>query len=235
MKSLSFVVCAAGRSQRFKAALRGDTKGSFVSKQFVSWAERPLFIHTLRALQKVNIQEVAFVVSPGSEDSYRPWLEREDFSFKWVIVAGGERRQDSVRNGLRALSPCDHVAIHDGARPFVSKELLLELVNQLKSASGVIPVLPIYETIKEVDSNGIVLKTHDRSKFVRVQTPQVFDFKIISKIHDDLKESDQEFTDDAAMAEHFKIPVKTVSGESTNIKVTVPEDLEGRGLKVNYA
>lgn len=235
MKSLSFVVCAAGRSQRFKEALRENTKGSFVSKQFVSWANLPLFIHTLKALEKIEIKEGVFVVSPGTEADYEPWLEKENLSFNWRIIEGGERRQDSVRNGLQALSDCDVVAIHDGARPFVTQELLTRLLDNIQTASAVIPGIPIFETIKEVDASNFIVTTHDRSKLIRVQTPQVFDFKTILKVHQDLASSNQEFTDDAAMVEYFDIPVKMVSGESTNIKVTIPDDLEGRGLEVNYA
>lgn len=216
---VSAVVVSAGSGTRFQKS------GGLGPKQFIEWDGKPLFVHTLEALSALQLSELVLVIRSEDEEIIHRYSRR--FQLKPIpkIVFGGARRQDSVRLGLEALSDCDRVFIHDAARPFLSRDFLVSLVEASKDHSALIPALHIVETLKEVDGSGAVVKTHDRNRFVRVQTPQVFDFKLIRKAHESLKNSENEFTDDAAMLEFLGHSVQVVSGNSKNIKVTVLEDL----------
>jgi 2-C-methyl-D-erythritol 4-phosphate cytidylyltransferase len=224
---LSAVVVAAGRSSRFQKSLNSDQ-----SKQFIEWSGRPLFVHTLEALSFLSFSEIALVIRPEEEAAVHKALERHTSKAALKIVFGGERRQDSVRNGLESLTPTRRVFIHDGARPFLSARLLHELNEKSKSTEALIPVLPVFETLKEVDPQGVVVKTMDRNRFVRVQTPQAFKFNLILEAHQKLKTLPMEFTDDAAMLEHLGISVHTCAGDPENIKVTIADDLRLKNIHV---
>ncbi|MBN8553893.1 MAG: 2-C-methyl-D-erythritol 4-phosphate cytidylyltransferase [Deltaproteobacteria bacterium] len=227
---LSAVVVAAGRSQRFNQAREGDS--SRLSKQLASWDGKPLFVHTLEALSVLPIIEWSLVIHPDEEDVIRENLNKFFSDLKIKIVNGGKRRQDSVRNGLEALEACDMVLIHDAARPFLSSDFLKNIFEKAKSVDALIPTMPIVETLKEIDSTGKVLRTQDRNRFVRVQTPQFFKFDLIMAAHEKLKNSSEDFTDDAAVMEACGYVVQTASGILENIKVTLPEDLRSRGIHV---
>ena len=132
-----------------------------------------------------------------------------------------------MRNGLSALRGTTHVLMHDGARPFISREFLDRMWKSAQSVPALIPVQPITETLKEIAFDGSVVRTVNRSSFVRVQTPQFFNFELLKGVHRELSQSDQEFTDDAAMLESLGHRVETAAGHSQNIKVTFAEDLRG--------
>lgn len=220
----SAVVVTAGRGQRFHAER---------TKQLVRWDGKPLIAHTLQALSILSLHQIALVVRPEEEAEIREWVSPLACVSKIVFVSGGERRQDSVRAGLEALEHCDRVMIHDGARPFLKEDFLMRLWRLSHEFQAVIPAIPVIETLKEINHEGFVVKTHRRESFVRVQTPQVFSFERILAIHRDLAGSDREFTDDAAMVEFVGEPVKVCSGDLENIKVTIQEDLKRVGVCLN--
>jgi 2-C-methyl-D-erythritol 4-phosphate cytidylyltransferase/2-C-methyl-D-erythritol 2,4-cyclodiphosphate synthase len=142
-------------------------------------------------------------------------------------VPGGATRQDSVRSGLEALSARrpDLVLIHDAARPFASPELISRAIAAASQRGAAVPVLPVADTIKIVNTEGLVTGTLDRSTLRAVQTPQAFQFDAIVDAHRRaLKAARSDFTDDAALAEWAGIKVATFAGESGNIKLTTPED-----------
>lgn len=226
---LSAVVVAAGRSRRFNQNLNSDQA---VSKQLIEWDGAPLFIHTLRALSFLPVSQWAVVIMNEEESEVCNQLRKFVPALNIKVAFGGARRQDSVRHGLEALEPCKRVFVHDAARPFVGSEMLQRLEKASQEFQAVIPVIPIVETIKEVDSNGRVVKTHDRNRFVRVQTPQFFNYSVLKRVHEDFAKSESEFTDDAMMAERVGIEVHTVMGDAQNIKVTTPDDLRMRGIRV---
>ncbi len=221
MKSLSAVVVAAGRSQRFNAR---QSSGR-LSKQLVEWGSKPLFIHTLNALSVLPVEELALVVRPEEEGDIHREVSKSKFPFSLKICFGGIRRQDSVRNGLGALTSCRRVFVHDAARPFCSDIFLKNLYAAAQSEVALIPGLEVVETLKEVDLEQNVIKTHDRRAFVRIQTPQFFDYSILRDVHERLKDSEIEFTDDAAMLERSGYPVKVYPGDPQNIKVTLLQDI----------
>jgi 2-C-methyl-D-erythritol 4-phosphate cytidylyltransferase len=139
-------------------------------------------------------------------------------------VAGGETRSESVRCGLAAV-PADAtiICVHDAARPFASAHLYREVILQVHAgADGAIPALPVTDTIKQVNSQNIVVATPDRSSLVAVQTPQAFRASVLRSAH----ASSPEGTDDATLVEAMGKQVVVVAGETMNRKLTAPEDLE---------
>jgi 2-C-methyl-D-erythritol 4-phosphate cytidylyltransferase len=139
-------------------------------------------------------------------------------------VAGGETRSESVRCGLAAV-PADAtiICVHDAARPFASAHLYREVIMQVHAgAEGAIPALPVTDTIKQVNSQNIVIATPDRSSLVAVQTPQAFRASVLRAAH----ASSPEGTDDATLVEAMGKQVVVVAGEAMNRKLTAPEDLE---------
>jgi 2-C-methyl-D-erythritol 4-phosphate cytidylyltransferase len=139
-------------------------------------------------------------------------------------VAGGETRSESVRCGLAAV-PADAtiICVHDAARPFASAHLYREVIMQVHAgAEGAIPALPVTDTIKQVNSQNIVIATPDRSSLVAVQTPQAFRASVLRLAH----ASSPEGTDDATLVEAMGKQVVVVAGEVMNRKLTAPEDLE---------
>jgi 2-C-methyl-D-erythritol 4-phosphate cytidylyltransferase len=139
-------------------------------------------------------------------------------------VAGGETRSESVRCGLAAVpAEATIICVHDAARPFASAHLYREVIMQVHAgAEGAIPALPVTDTIKQVNSQNIVIATPDRSSLVAVQTPQAFRASVLRAAH----ASSPEGTDDATLVEAMGKQVVVVAGEVMNRKLTAPEDLE---------
>ena len=139
-------------------------------------------------------------------------------------VAGGATRSESVRRGLAAVpSEATIICVHDAARPFASEHLYKEVIASVAGgADGAVPGLPVTDTIKRVNSGGVVLDTPDRASLVAVQTPQAFRAALLRKAH----ESGTEGTDDASLVERAGGKVVIVNGEAINKKLTSPEDLE---------
>ena len=220
--SLSAVVVAAGRARRFQ-----ESSGIDTNKVLCDFEGVPLIRRTLEALFQLPLSQVCLVVRAEERPAFEralgglPQLDRISYAL------GGLRRQDSVRQGLGALKETTHVLVHDGARPFISREFLDRLWRAAQYAPALIPVQPVTETLKEIAPDGSVVRTMNRSSFVRVQTPQFFEFELLRDVHHELRHSDQEFTDDAAMLESLGHRVETAAGHSQNIKVTFAEDLRG--------
>ncbi len=149
----------------------------------------------------------------------------EDLGIRWATVQGGDRRQDSVRNGLAALPrDCDAVLVHDSARPFASATLVSSLIHALENgAQAAIPAIPVTDTVKRV-SNDEVAETLNRDELRAVQTPQAFETGLLARAHEQAEAEGWEVTDDASMTERLA-PVAVVAGEAANIKITNPDDL----------
>ena len=138
-------------------------------------------------------------------------------------VFGGKERQDSVYEGLQKVKE-NHVFIHDGARPYVSKQSINDLVECLKTYDAGLLMVPCKDTIKEV-KEGIVVKTLKRETLMQAQTPQVFKFDEILECHEKIRYNGEMVTDDTMVVEKYGYSVYLYDGEYTNIKVTTPEDL----------
>ncbi len=168
------------------------------------------------------------MVTPADEVEYcdREIVNRFGLTKVRRVVAGGPRRQDSVRQGIFA-SRGDYglVLIHDGVRPVIDEILIDRMVSQARQWGPVVSGLPARETVKEVDEDRMVLKTYDRNQVWLIQTPQVFPYPVISEAHERAFREGWEATDDGALVERMGVPVRVVEGSERNIKITTPNDL----------
>jgi len=212
------------------AAGSGTRMGSETAKQFMDLCGRPLLAVTLNHFQRCNLVDRIVLVVPPEHIEYcrSEIVDRFTFNKVYKIVPGGERRQDSVRNGLEAINhPCNLVLIHDGVRPLMSNGLLERLIEAAQGCKAVITGLPVKESVKEVDSTARVLRSIDRRGVYLIQTPQIFRLGDIKLAHKKAVEHGwEDATDDAFLVEKLGIPVTIIQGEEDNIKVTTPRDLE---------
>ncbi len=212
------------------AAGLGIRMGSKRPKQFLEVNGTPLLALTLRAFQESGAIERVIIVVAGEEieSCRREIVSRHGFDKVGNIVAGGKRRQDSVRLGIEAAgNDADLVVIHDGVRPLVDGALVERVISAAEIHGAAAAGLPAKETVKETDSRGEVIRTLDRSNIWLVQTPQAFTYDLMRNAHERAwKEHWSEVTDDAALAERIGVKVRMVRGSEKNIKVTTPMDLE---------
>lgn len=220
------------------AAGSGLRMGTDTAKQFLELGGRPMLAATLEKFQVCP--EIHGIILVVPEDAIRYCEEEivQPFSLTKVIkvIAGGARRQDSVRRGVeKAAGEAGLILIHDGVRPFVEPSLITRAVHAAETHGAVIVALPARETVKEVDEDGVVLKTHDRRRMWFVQTPQVFrSGDILSAHRRALEEGWDDITDDAMLMERLGIPVKVIEGDERNIKITTPHDLELARFLLKY-
>ncbi len=208
------------------AAGRGTRIGGDIPKQYRTVGGKPMLAWSLDTFASHPVVDLIQVVIDRNDRTRFDEVAagRELLS----PVIGGTTRQESVRNGLLELKPhaAEFVLIHDAARPFVQAQLLDRLIDALKAGSrGVIPVLPVADTVK-ICENSLVTQTLDRSKLFRAQTPQGFRYNEILDAH--LASRRNDLTDDSMLAEEAGIPVTTIDGDDGNFKVTVPRDLQHR-------
>ena len=193
----------------------GERLGASIPKALVQLADRTLIEHCVSRIAPIANQII--VAAPaGYEEKFRSLLG-DDI----LVVTGGITRTDSVRAALsRATS--DYILVHDAARSLASTQLAGRVIDALASGEkAVIPVLPVIDTIKNVDHNNFVITTHDRNTLRAVQTPQGFEAQTLRAAH----ATSDDATDDAGLVEALNIPVKVVEGEERAFKITVPEDL----------
>jgi 2-C-methyl-D-erythritol 4-phosphate cytidylyltransferase len=208
------------------AAGRGRRMGAERPKVFLPLNGAPLLGHTLRKFEDCPAITEILPLVPEEEVQFCTELVRES-GFKKIprVLAGGPERQDSVYIGLQAASGADFVLIHDGARPFVSRTLIEELLREAERWGAVVAALPVADTLKEVSAAGEIVQTLDRSRFWVMQTPQGFRYDLIVRAHAQAREDGFLGTDDAALVERMGIPVRVFPGSRFNIKITTPEDL----------
>ena len=204
------------------AAGAGRRMGEEKNKVYLPIRGKPLVAYTIRPfLRSERIDEIVIVVRPGEEDEARSVLSSETPPAR--IVPGGEERRDSALAGVEAASG-EIVLIHDGARPFVSGDLIDRVIDGAIAHGACIPILPSIDTLRFLNDDRTVSSARlDRSKVVRVQTPQGFRTELIRGA---LAESRPEIPDDAEALLAMGVPVFTVPGEETNLKVTRPTDLD---------
>jgi 2-C-methyl-D-erythritol 4-phosphate cytidylyltransferase len=200
------------------------------AKQYLEIGGKPLLVHTLRTFQECHLVDSIIIVVPEKDIDYclHQMVQRYQFSKVYKVISGGERRQDSVRNGIEAVADsCGWVLIHDGVRPFVSIQLIEKVIKTARRFRAVITGLPVTETIKRVDSKANVLKTIERKGLWLIQTPQIFSREDIYLAHQEaLKRGWTDATDDASLVEKMGISIKIIEGEERNIKITTLHDLQ---------
>jgi 2-C-methyl-D-erythritol 4-phosphate cytidylyltransferase len=212
------------------AAGAGRRMGGTEAKQFLEIDGHPLLALTLEKFQICRAVDSIVVVVPSErvDDCRRGIVEKYQLSKVKRVVAGGKRRQDSVRLGIEATEgEYALVLIHDGVRPLVQTDLITRVVARAKETGAAVAALPAKETVKEVGANNRVIKTYDRRQVWLVQTPQAFRYAdILSAHHRAHQEGWEDLTDDALLLEKMGIPVQVVEGSEDNIKITTPYDLE---------
>jgi 2-C-methyl-D-erythritol 4-phosphate cytidylyltransferase len=178
------------------------------------------------AAAATSIQWIGIVSQPQDWPDWRSLLAELQMSKPVELIAGGDSRQASVYNGLKALPPdAERVLIHDGARCLATPELFNRCAEVLATCLGLIAAVPVKDTIKVVDSQGQVVDTPDRSQLWAAQTPQGFWVEKLKACHAEGVSQGWEVTDDAALFEKINLPVQIVMGEETNLKITTPADL----------
>lgn len=204
---------------------RGERLQSDLPKAFVHLGGKPLFRHSLDSfLAHPQIDEIILVVPKGSSLDFCSKMQKSRLDPS--LVAGGSSRQDSVYNGLLALSrDIDAVLVHDAARPFVTRELIDSLIFHLKRGENAIAAIEMNDTLKLAQSEKIA-KTVDRKGLWRAQTPQAFLRSVLVEAYA-LAQKDRFLgTDEASLVERLGVPIYLVGASPLNIKITTPDDLQ---------
>lgn len=211
------IILAAGSGSR----MRSKTK-----KQFMEIKGKPIIWFALNAFQESNVDEIVLVTSGEDIEFCKRIVERYGISKVTKIVEGGKERYNSVYNGLRQVK-CDYVLIHDGARPLVSRKIIEDCIEGVKEYKACVAGVPVKDTIKIADENGVVVSTPPRDKMWITQTPQAFEYNLLKKTYDNIEENgNNNITDDAMVVEKYSnAKVKFIESSYKNIKVTTPEDI----------
>ena len=209
------------------AAGKGARMGAGVDKLFLEVAGRPVVAHTWQRFEDAKcIGEIILVVREGRQRKFKELAAKFRFKKPFRFVIGGAERQDSVWNGLEALSPsAEVVAIHDAARPCVSEELIVATIKAAQETGAAVAAQPVTDTIKESADGRLIERTLDRSKLWAVQTPQTFRVEVIRRAISAARGKNLVLTDDTAACELIGQPVRLISCVMPNPKVTVPGDL----------
>ncbi len=208
------------------AAGSGRRMGLDYPKQFHLLAGAPVLVHTLRPfVNSPSIDRIVVVVPEERVDSTRQLLLDYAFNESTVqVTAGGRRRQDSVRNGLHALSgDVDVVLVHDGARPLVEVDLIERCCRAAAKFGAAIAAVPVKDTLKKGGPDQSILHTVDRENLWQAQTPQAVQVSLLQRAYQ--AAGDRDVTDEASLLELAGIPVQLVEGSETNLKITRPDDL----------
>jgi len=201
---------------------KGERMNADVPKQFLEIQGKPILMHTLEAFINFDASLQLILVLPAAQiDFWQTLCEAHDFNIPHQIVAGGQTRFQSVKNGLDAVKVPAIVAIHDGVRPLVSKDTISRCFGAAAKFGAAIPTMDSIESIRFVDANGS--KSVDRTAYKMVQTPQVFDAELLKKAYE--QEFSALFTDDASVVEAMGATVHLVDGNRENIKITTEFDL----------
>jgi len=209
------------------AAGQGTRMGPTVDKLFLELDGCPIVAHTWRRFEEAGcMEEIVIVVRDGRQSAFRRLAEQHQFRKPFRLVVGGKERQDSVWNGLEALSPgAEIVAIQDAARPCTSQALIAATVAAAREIGAAVAAQPVTDTIKESHDGKLIERTLDRSRLWAVQTPQTFRIEVIRRALSEVRRRGLHVTDDTAACELIGQPVRLVASPTPNPKVTRPEDL----------
>src|ERR1700722_8270606 len=230
------IIPAAGLGTRMAPTPVGgkSKKKSSPSKQFTELGGTPILIHTLRKFAAVEaVSEIWIALRENEIAGFRSQLESEvkDIKKKVELVIGGEHRQQSVENALNAVAagPDEIVLVHDAVRPFVTPEIIKEVIEAAQKYGAAIAGLPAVDTVKQVErtADGALVKaTIPRASIVMAQTPQGFRYSVIKKAFDEASADGFLGTDEASLVERSGHEVAVVMGSPRNIKITAPADME---------
>lgn len=217
MPKTSVIIPAAGSGKRM---------GGNTSKQYLTIGDKPIITETLAVFNdSPYIDEIILVSPAGDMPLMEKMLKKYDLAKVSKIVKGGKERQDSISNGLGALDQSSSIVlVHDGVRPFISDEIIKELIDTVNKYGAAIVAVPVKDTVKKVLGASIV-ETMPREDLWLAQTPQAFRFEIIKAAYENAREKGIKGTDDASLVQAMGSDVKIVMGSYENIKITTPEDL----------
>ena len=209
------------------AAGKGTRMGANVDKLWLEVVGRPVIAHTWRQFNDAAcVDEIILVVRDGMQSHFAELAQKYNFQKPFQLVVGGVERQDSVWNGLCAVSvQTEIVAIQDAARPCTSADLIAATIAAARETGAAVAAQPVTDTIKETADGKIISRTVDRAKLWSVQTPQTFRVAVIRCAISTAREKNLILTDDTAACELIGQPVQLVKAATPNPKVTVPADL----------
>lgn len=213
------IIAAAGRGERF---------GGDLPKQYLDLGNKPILAHTLLVFEESGVDEVILVV-----DEKRIRFCRDEIVDKYhlekikKVISGGKHRQESVYNGLKAMeeNPPEIIVVHDGIRPFVTKSLIEEVIEEASRSGVAIAAIPVKDTIKLANERGVVERTIKRRNLWLAQTPQGFRYETLKEGLTRAFRNKFFGTDEAMLVERLNHRVKIVRGLEDNIKITTKEDL----------
>ncbi len=220
MSKVIAIIVAAGKGLRLNDPLK---------KQYHLVVGIPIVVHTLRVFDACRlIDDILLVVAEEDLEFCRTEIIAcAKLEKKITLVPGGPQRQDSVYNGLQKIDAHDSiVVIHDGVRPFVTRDQLEACIHEARAHGACILGVPAYDTLKRVTAKRNIVKTVDRENIWFAQTPQAFRCDLIKRAHERARQQGFIATDDAALIEQIGGKVKIIPGSRTNIKITHPEDLK---------
>lgn len=208
------IIVAAGLSRRMGGQ----------DKIFARLGKESLIAHVIDVFQGCSaVDRMVVALSEANIERGRKLAEKHGWSKVTEICTGGERRQDSVKNGLATLGRCEWVIVHDGARPLVTPDIIERGLAAALETGAAVAAVPVTDTIKVVDNKLTVVNTLERGHLWSVQTPQIFRIDIINEAH---RQIDKDATDDASLVEAAGYPVKIFLGANDNIKITTDNDIE---------
>ncbi|MFN8572512.1 MAG: 2-C-methyl-D-erythritol 4-phosphate cytidylyltransferase [Gemmatimonadaceae bacterium] len=212
------VIVAAGSGSR-AAGETGELK------QFRWVAGKPMLLHSIQAFhRRPDVALVVAVLPKAFAGDPPPWIFQCDVD-RLLVSVGGRERGDSVWSGIEDLpEEAQIVVVHDAARPLVSDATIDAVIAEARRGHGAIAALPLVDTLKEVDDAGVIVRTVDRARLWRAQTPQAFPRQMIERAYEDAMRHQISATDDAALCERLGIPVRVVRGSERAMKVTDERD-----------
>lgn len=215
MTSKSIIIVAGGKGLRM---------GGDIPKQFLPVKGLPILMRTINRFLQYDAQmQVVLVLPENQQDYWKQLCQQYHFDKPYTLANGGETRFHSVLNGLQQVSPeATLIGVHDGVRPFVSVETIASCYDEAAKSGAVVPVTEVVETVRRLNGQQ-GSNTVPRSEYRLVQTPQVFDAKLLRSAYS--QPYTDFFTDDASVVERFGHDIALVSGNRENIKVTTPFDL----------
>ena len=199
---------------------KGERMNADIPKQFLLLNGTPILMHTLK--QFSHFEEIVLVLPLTQFEYWQELCEKYNFRQQHALVEGGKTRFHSVKNGLDKIADNTTVAIHDGVRPLISTTLIDSLVAETKSGIGIIPIVPVKDSVRKVEGENSV--NLDRSNLFKVQTPQCFLSADIQEAY--TQDFSDTFTDDASVFEANGGKINTLLGEEKNLKITTQEDLK---------
>jgi 2-C-methyl-D-erythritol 4-phosphate cytidylyltransferase len=214
------IIVAAGAGKRFCGVCSNEVR-SKIPKQFLKLRGKPVFLWSVEAFASVKSFKQIILVVPRDMTEALSLKYRKNF----ICVSGGRERFDSVKNGLAVVEDdIDFVAVHDAARPLISKSDILSVLRKAAETGAAVAVEKVKDTVKLVSGSGVILKTLNRAALRNAQTPQIFEAKIIKSVYSG--KIPVNTTDDSQLVESLKVKISAVETKYPNFKVTTKQDFE---------